>query len=432
MAGACLLSGVLVGAVGGAFRWCLLRVEHQRDLLVTWAHGQPVVGWLAPIVVCGIAVGLARLLVLRFAPEAAGSGIQRVEAIAAHEEEPGTWRILPVKFFGGLLSLGAGMALGREGPTVQMGASIAHDIAPRLVQSKEDQRIVMAAGSGAGLAVAFNAPIGGSVFVFEELVGSVNPWLLLSTLGAATMAVAIMRLILGDQFDFSVVPGTVPRERAVLLFLLMGALLGIVGAYYNRVYMGMLRLAGNLTQVSPIARAGIIGGVIGLIAWFSPSLAGGGDVLTQSILRNKLPLLTVAGVFAIRFFMGPLSYSAETPGGMFSPMLLAGSAFGAVFGGVVHYFSLVPSVTVIDFAVVGMAALFAASVRAPITGMALAIEMTGRSDLTLGMLAAAFGAMLLAMFMKSEPIYDSLKERMLEQEKVRLHAAVGRSVGSSG
>ena len=188
----------------------------------------------------------------------------------------------------------------------------------------------------------------------------------------------------------------------------------------------------SLTRVSPTARAGIIGGIIGLIAWFSPSLAGGGDVLTQAILANNFLLITVAGVFAIRFFMGPLSYSAETPGGMFSPMLLVGSAFGAVFGGAVHHFSLAPSVTVIDFAVVGMAALFAASVRAPITGMALAIEMTGRSDLTLGMLAAAFGAMLLAMLMKSEPIYDSLKERMLEQEKVRVHAAVGRAVGSSG
>ena len=158
MSAACLLSGILVGAVGGSFRWCLLRVETLRGFLVAWAHGQPAMGWLEPILVCGIAVSLARLLVLRFAPEAAGSGIQRVEAITAHEEEPGTWRILPVKFFGGLLSLGAGMALGREGPTVQMGASIAHDIAPRLVQNKEDQRIVMAAGSGAGLAVAFNAP----------------------------------------------------------------------------------------------------------------------------------------------------------------------------------------------------------------------------------------------------------------------------------
>jgi CIC family chloride channel protein len=122
-------------------------------------------------------------------------------------------------------------------------------------------------------------------------------------------------------------------------------------------------------------------------------------------------------VFIVRFLLGPWSYAAETPGGMFAPLLLVGTAFGAFFGGILHHF--IPGLVAsdVDFAIVGMVALFAASVRAPLTGIVLAIEMTGRGDLTLGMLGAALGAMLMAMTLKSPPIYQSLRERMLIREK---------------
>lgn len=368
---------------------------------------------------------VARFLVVRFAPEAGGSGIQRVEAIEEHEVDPSTRKVLPVKFFGGLLSLGSGMALGREGPTVQMGASIAHYLAPRLVQGKEDERVVLAAGSGAGLAVAFNAPIGGSVFVFEELTGNFTPWLLLCTLGAASFAIMSMRVILGNHFDFDVPFGVTPSGSAYWWFLLLGVLLGMVGAFYNWLIMFLLKDKDRCFKLPTIVHAGIIGGIVGLIAWFSPILVGGGDRLTQSLFSQPFPLYSLALIFLLRLVLGPLCYSAETPGGMFAPMLFVGSAFGALVGGVAHHFALAANVPITDFAVIGMAGLFAASVRAPITGMALAIEMTGRADLTLGMMATAFGAVLLAMLLQSPPIYDSLKERMLQrQPKPAVSAAV--------
>ena len=178
---ASVIVGVLIGVVGGTFRWCLAQAELWRDHLVLWSHGNPWIGWIVPVVVALVAVGVARLLVVVLAPAAAGSGIHRVEAIMAGQIEPGDNMVLPVKFVGGLLSLGSGMALGREGPTVQMGATIGNMVAPLLVRDKAGQRIVLAAGSGAGLAVAFNAPIGGSVFVFEELTSSFSPLLLVAT-----------------------------------------------------------------------------------------------------------------------------------------------------------------------------------------------------------------------------------------------------------
>ena len=120
---ASVLAGAVIGVVGGAFRWCLAQAEQLRDRMILWSHGHPYIGWIVPVVVTLVAVAIARLLVLKLAPEASGSGVHRVEAIMAGEIKPGSHMVLPVKFVGGLLSLGSGMALGREGPTVQMGAS---------------------------------------------------------------------------------------------------------------------------------------------------------------------------------------------------------------------------------------------------------------------------------------------------------------------
>jgi CIC family chloride channel protein len=414
---ASLIAGILIGVVGGAFRWCLVEAELLRDRLVLWSHGFRYVGWIIPIVVVLTAVALARWLVLKFAPEASGSGIHRVEAIMAGEIEPGSDMVLPVKFFGGLLSLGSGMALGREGPTVQMGASIGHIVAPFLVRDPEDHNVVLAAGAGAGLAVAFNAPIGGSVFVFEELTTNFTPWLLVSTLSAATFAVGVMRFLIGNEYVFFVLPGSGPSGSVDWYFLVLGGLLGIVGTGYNRISLQLLNLTESFSRCPAVARAALIGAVVGLVAYFAPALVGSGDVLTQSILSGKVPLQALSLVFAVRFFLGPWSYAAETPGGMFSPLLLVGTAFGAFYGGVLHHFQLSVSATQVEFAIVGMVAMFAASVRAPLTGIVLAIEMTGRGDLTLAMLGAALGAMLVAMLLKSPPIYESLRERMLEEER---------------
>ena len=414
---ASVIVGIMIGVVGGTFRWCLAQAELWRDHMVLWSHESPWIGWIVPVLVALVAVGAARLLVVKLAPGAAGSGIHRVEAIMAGQIEPGNDMVLPVKFLGGLLSLGSGMALGREGPTVQMGATLGNIVAPLLVKDRPSQKIVLAAGSGAGLAVAFNAPIGGSVFVFEELTSNFTPLLLVATLSAATFAVAVMRWMIGNQYVFFVLPGITPLGKDHWFFLLLGGLLGATGAAYNVLTLWLLDLTEKLSRYPAVLRAAVIGGVVGLVAFFAPALVGGGDSLTQSILSGKVPLHALFIVFLARFLLGPWSYAAETPGGMFAPLLLVGTAFGALFGGIVHHFHPGASVSVVDFAIVGMVALFAASVRAPLTGIVLAVEMTGRGDLTLGMLGAALGAMLVAMLLKSPPIYESLRLRMLAREK---------------
>ena len=412
---ASIFGGLLIGVVGGAFRYLLITCDQLRIELTTWAHGHPHWGWLLMLMVGAVGAWLARLLVIKFAPTAEGSGVQRVEAVFSGEVEPSTPAVFPVKFFGGLLAMGSGLALGREGPTVQMGATFGVLVARHLVQDEEDRRVVEAASAGAGLAVAFNAPIGGSIFVFEELTSSFTPWLLVATLAAASVAVWLMRIMLGNTLNF-----TVPQVNPTLVwnkwpFLVLGALLGVIGAFYNRAVMGLLRLSDKLSRISSLMRAAIIGGVVGLVGWFVPGMIGGGESLTQAIISNQFTISVLATVFAVRFALGCWSYAAGAPGGLFAPMILLGATSGALFAAVVNHVIPGAALSLTACAIVGMGGLFTACVRAPLTGMMLAVEMTGRADLTLALLVASLMAMLVTMLLQSEPIYESLKHRMLSQ-----------------
>ena len=413
---ASLATGLLIGGVGGVFRLLLVKADELRNQTVLWAHRWPYAGWLVPMAVGLMGAALARWLVVRFAPTAGGSGVQRVEAVFRGESKPLPHDVLLVKFFGGLLAIGSGLALGREGPTVHMGASLSSTISRFLVKNDEDARIVMAAGAGAGLAVAFNAPIGGSVFVFEELSSTFTPWLLMGTLAAATFAVWAMRLFLGNHLDFVVSQVSLTAMWKGWPFLVLGGMLGTVGALYNSTIIGLLRVCDRLIRIPTVLRAALIGATVGLLAWFAPAMVGGGDNLTQGVLSGHYGLTALAGIFVLRFVIGPWSYAAEAPGGLFAPMLLLGASFGALLGEALSYFLPSLGISPVACAVVGMATLFTACVRAPLTGVILTVEMTGRGDLTVVLLGASLVAMVVATLLGSEPIYETLKCRMIERQ----------------
>jgi len=424
---ASLATGLLIGGVGTAFRVLLIKADALRDELVLWAHKWPYAGWLVPMAVGLVAAALARWLVVRFEPTAGGSGVQRVEAVFRGEAKPLRHGVTLVKFFGGLLAMGSGLALGREGPTVHIGASLSLLVSRVLVKQDEDAKVVMAAGAGAGLAVAFNAPIGGSVFVFEELSSTFTTWLLMGTLAAATFAVWIMRLVLGNHFDFVVNQVSPTAVLKGWPFLVLGGLLGAVGALYNSIVIGLLRACDRLIRITTVLRAALIGATVGLLAWFAPAIVGGGDNLTQGVLSGHYGLIALTGIFVLRFFIGPWSYAAETPGGLFAPMLLLGASFGALFGGVLNYFLPALGITSVACAVVGMATLFTACVRAPLTGIILAVEMTGRGDLILVLLGASLVAMVVTTLLGSEPIYETLKRRMIERQDLENQVVTQRT-----
>ncbi|MFE5677440.1 chloride channel protein [Streptomyces erythrochromogenes] len=409
------LAGCLVGLVGGGFRWCLEHADLWRASVLEAADGLGGAGRLIPVALtaAGAAVACA---IARRVPHAAGSGIQHVEAVWRQEAEVRSAWLLPAKFVGGLVAIGSGLVLGREGPIVHMGAAIGAGAGRRGRLDAEDARMLHSALGGAGLAVAFTAPLGGLVFVCEEVTGTVRPRLvLLSLLGTAT-AVAVSRLIVGDELVLPMPAVPAPPLWMLPVFLLCGVTAGALGAAYSGLVVGTLEVCDRLTRVPLVVRAAAIGALVGALMAFDPLLTGGGDQLSERLLAGgSLTAAALAVCLAVRFVAGPLSYAAATPGGLFAPLL----ALGALWGTLTHALAspLLPAGAAgpAAFAAVGMAAVFTGVVRAPLTGIVLVTEMTGAGVLLLPLLTACFAAAVTADRLGSAPIYDTLRRRMLER-----------------
>jgi CIC family chloride channel protein len=412
-----LVVGATAGVVGAIFRLALEQTDRSRDALIAWAHGERPVGCLLVVATCAAAPSIAAWLVRRYSPHASGSGIPYVEAVLNEEIPQAPYRLIAVKFFGGLLAIGSGLALGREGPSVQMGASIAQFVGKVLHRSWPDCRGLVAAGAGAGLATAFNAPIAGAIFVLEELVRRFETRIAIAALGASAAALAVGRVLLGDAPDFHVATLAYPTAEARPLYFVLGAVCGLVAVAYNRTLLQTLAAVDRVNWWSAEVRAGLIGAAVGTVAWFAPGLVGGGDAITQRALAGQETLAALPLLFLLRFGLGAVSYAAGTPGGLFAPLLALGAQLGLSFGLFCRLafpdLDIHPEI----FAVVGMAAFFTGVVRAPLTGMALVIEMTASAEVLLPMLGACFGAMLVATLLRSAPIYDSLHERTLRTEE---------------
>ncbi|MEU8779119.1 ClC family H(+)/Cl(-) exchange transporter [Streptomyces sp. NPDC048606] len=409
------VAGALVGLVGGAFRWCLERADALRVSLSETAAGWGAAGWLVPIAVTATGAAVACAIALRV-PFAAGSGIQHVEAVWRQESDPRSPWLLPAKFLGGLVAIGSGLALGREGPTVHMGSAIGSGAARRAGLGPEDVRLLHTSLGGAGLAVAFTAPLGGLLFVCEEVTRSFRPRLVLVTIIATATAVACAGIVIGDESVLPVPDVPAPPLWLLPVFLVFGASAGVLGAAYSALVVGTLAFCDRLARVPVVVRAAAIGAVVGLLSVFDPLFAGDGDPLSERLVAGDSPaVIVMAGYLLVRFAVGPLSYAAATPGGLFAPLL----ALGALWGTFVHAVTLpLPpdqSAGPGAFAVVGMAALFAAVVRAPVTGVVLVVEMTGTTTLLVPLLTACFAATLTADRLESEPVYDSLRRRMRER-----------------
>ena len=405
-----LVAGAAAGLVAAVFRLSLERADRLRDALIAWSDNGGLAGGALVVGLCAGATAGAAWLVRRYAPQASGSGIPHVEAVLRRELPQAPYRLIPIKFLGGVLAIGAGLALGREGPSVQMGASVANLLGAVFRRNEDDCRALLAAGAGAGLATAFNAPIAGAVFVLEELVRRFDTRITITTLGASTGAIAAARVLLGDAPDFHVQPLPYPELATVPIHLALGVLAGILGVVYNRTILGLFFGAGRLRRCPVELRAAVVGAVVGLLAWFMPGVVGGGEVITQRTLAGpEMPIAALAIVFLIRFGLGGVSYAARTPGGLFAPLLVLGAQIGVLFGAACG--SWLPGVTPdpVALGVVGMAAFFAAVVRAPITGTILITEMTASLTLFLPLLGASFAAMLVPTLMGSAPIYESLQ-----------------------
>jgi chloride channel protein, CIC family len=407
------LVGACAGVVALLFRAALTGADLLRNNLINWAHSSPDFGWMFPAIFTLLGALISIAITRRFAPEASGSGIPHLEAVL-HRFRKLEWeRVLPVKFFGGIIAIGSGLALGREGPTVQMGGAIGDAISRLLKVSERERLTLISAGAGAGLAAAFNAPLAGLIFVLEEVRRDFQPIMFGAAFVAAVIADIIARIGSGQFPVFSVPSYQVPPLTSLPIFALLGIIAGLFGVLFNK---SLLQTINQFERIPPrfkLPSVVITGGLIGLVGWYSPSLLGSGHTLAESALKGNLVLTAIPLFFFIRFLLTITSYGTGAPGGIFAPLLGLGALIGLSVGLISH--NLAPDVVPIPavFAVVGMAAYFTAIVRAPLTGIMLIVEMTGNYSQMLPLLVSCFCAYAVAEFLKDLPIYEALLEKDL-------------------
>lgn len=408
------LVGLCAGVLAILFRGALAGADMVRNLLLTKAHEHPVWGWIFPILSSAAGATLGLFLVRRYAPEAKGSGIPFLEAVLQRLRDLQWSRVLPVKFFGGLIAIGAGLALGREGPTVQMGGAVGAAVSDCLKVSPRERLTLIAAGAGAGLAAAFNAPLSGLIFVLEEVQRDFHPIVFGTAFLAAAIADVIARLG-ADPFPVFAIPKySNPSIATLPAFAILGIVAGFLGVFFNRSLVAALNFYGRLKN--KYVAIAITGALVGLIGWFSPIAIGNGHPLAELTLTAKIALFAIPFWFLIRFLLTVFSYGSGVPGGIFAPLLVLGALIGLAVGKVAVLAVPSANVSPAAFAVVGMAAYFTAIVRAPLTGVVLIIEMTGNYEQMLPLLISCFFAYAVAEALKDLPIYEVLLERDLLQD----------------
>ncbi|MEL7293157.1 MAG: H(+)/Cl(-) exchange transporter ClcA [Pseudomonadota bacterium] len=420
-----LIVGVLAGLVGTYFDIAVHFVSETRTEWLKSEISAVLPLWLAAFLISGALAFVGYFLVHRFAPEAAGSGIPEIEGAMDGIRPVRWWRVLPVKFIGGMGALGSGMVLGREGPTVQMGGAIGRMVTDIFrIKSDDTRHSLLASGAAGGLAAAFNAPLAGIMFVVEEMRPQFRYSLISirAVIISAVSANIVFRAINGQDAVINMPQYPAPELPTLWLFLLLGALFGIFGVVFNQ----LVTLAQDLfvkfhrnDRKRYLFIGSMIGGCFGLMLLYFPEVTGGGISLIPTITNGAYSATLLLLLFVARIATTMICFGSGAPGGIFAPMLalgtLIGYAFGLIAKGLLPELDITPGM----FAIAGMGALFAATVRAPITGILLVIEMTNNYYLILPLIITSLGAVIFAQMLGGQPIYSQLLHRTLKNEKLR-------------
>jgi len=414
--GVTVLAGGLCGLSAVAFH---VSISWLEALFIHRANAAPGYWWIGLTILCpglgGLVVGLG---LTYFAPAAAGSGIPQVKVAYTLRNGLITVRETVGKFVLCALQLGSGASLGLEGPTVQICAGVSSILARVARLSPKNCRRMASVGMAAGIAAAFNAPIAAVTFTLEELIGDLDQTMLSGVIVAAALAAVVEHSILGNRPIFHVQRAyTLTNASSLIGYAVLGLLAAIVSVTFTDSLLRLRARFRRLTAVPRWVHPAIGGLAVGCLAAGSLALFHlngiAGDpyqtltlALTGSI--GILPVGAMAGFCVIKLAATVCSYSSGGSGGIFAPALF----MGAMLGGSIGYLDMIvfhhPADTVGAFAVVGMGAVFAGIVRAPMTSILIVFEMTGGYGLVLPLMIANMSAFVLARYWRNVPIYEAL------------------------
>ncbi|MFL6515929.1 MAG: chloride channel protein [Chthoniobacterales bacterium] len=353
-------------------------------------------------------------LLQSFCPDAAGSGIPQVKLRFWKEFGSAPRRIAFIKFIAGIISIGGGQSLGREGPTVQIGSNLASNLAGTLGVSKQNRRAASAAGAAAGLAAAFNAPLAAVAFVLEEIIGDLNSRSLGAVLLASIVGAFVVHALVGPQPAFALPSLAEPTWRAYLLMPVAAAFAAAVGLTFQRCTLRLRELCkrspGRVRWLLPLA-GGLITWVIGLAVFARTGRLGvfalGYGDLSDALLHGmvwRVALVLLAG----KLIATIASYGFGGCGGIFSPNLFLGAMCGIVVTGLASPFLALSGSDDLLVAIGSMSACLGAVVQAPVTAILIIFEMTHQFAVVPGLMLAGLVSQALARALQPANFYDEV------------------------
>lgn len=422
--------GAVVGIVSGTiisfFRWALEAGTEVREYIYDsvlipggWAAWFL---WMAVLLVAACVIG--RLCA--YEPNAGGSGIPQVKGVILGVIRLRWLRILWVKLVGGIIGISLGLSLGREGPSIQIGAVTAQGISRILGRFRLEERYLLTAGASAGLAAAFNAPLAGVMFALEELHRNFSGVVLAPAMAAALIATMVSRFVFGSGpvFEFGVVPA-LPLSY-IWIAVVIGIIAGIGGIIFNQGLLHISRfysLPCFRSSCSKVAFALVIAGILGYVF---PQVLGGGNELINTLSAFPLSLRLFAALLIGKFIFTLISYGCGAPGGFFLPMLVLGALTGSVAGILLLQLGSISPEYLPTVVILAMAAFFSASVQSPVTGTILIMEMTASYEHLLALCIASLVALITAQACGGRPIYEALLQRILTAKRTALLASERR------
>ncbi|MFK4568235.1 chloride channel protein [Enterococcus sp. UD-01] len=404
--------GVFVGFIVSLFRLLIEVLGEQVVKLYHFFHEQPLwlVGWVILAVIMALFVG--RLV--KSEPDIKGSGIPQVEGQLQGVIHLNWFSVLWKKFLGGVIGISAGLFLGREGPSIQLGAVIAQGYSNFLKSTKSEEKILISSGASAGLAAAFNAPIAGLLFVLEEIHHSFSPLVWLTSFSAALTANFISLNFFGLKPVLAIGEIKSLPLHYYWMLILLGIILGILGFVYQKVLLWLPKAYGTLRWL-PSHYYGLVPFLLVIpIGFYLPNILGGGNQIVLSFADQSPALWSLLALFVIRFVFSMISYGSNLPGGIFLPILTLGAIIGVFYGvSFVELMGMDP-VFIKNFLIFAMAGYFTAIGKAPLTAIILVTEMVGNFSHLMPLGIVALISYVVVDALGGKPIYETLLERLVE------------------
>lgn len=408
-----IAAGAVAGLIASLYRLLLGKAESTSAFLIAYFSENTAKKILWIVILIAIAFVVSRLI--KFESNIKGSGIPQIEAELEGKLDENWLRVIIAKMTGGALCVLSGLSLGREGPSIQLGAMGAKGYSLIGKRTEYEKRYLLTCGASAGLAAAFNAPLAGVMFALEEVHKHFSAALVLGAMAASVTADFISKEIFGlsPVFDFELT-SAIPLKY-YLLVILLGLLLGLLGAFYNKCIPFLQNVFDNIKFLPSHCKIIVAFLLAGILAFTCPMVLGSGHKMIELLNTGDFTLKSVLILLCLKFAISQISFASGAPGGIFFPLLVLGAYIGCAYALLTTRVFGIEESLINNFIILAMAGYFAAIVRAPLTGIILITEMTGSFQNLLALTAVSLFAYIVADVLKVKPVYEQLLERLTDR-----------------